>query len=768
MSLFWLEAALDPVAVVRADATSRNESLRQGLAYLLAGRFLAYDQRRASEDWPQVGAFEPGRPADAASRLLLGTGLYLVGDTASQDYLRRLATHGPKSDLRTVAAVLCGMALADANRPLEAARFLQGRARRTGEPLDRAVLWTHSGIRFAEAGEYEAALKATRAVRELGRSQTTERGPWLKTMKAVAGNNELLFSGPPSLHTKRRKTARVAMVESIDDYLSEGLAAFVDGQFEEKLRDPYTRTITWGAQDPAEQPLTAALLRAELVADWSLLRRVRRVLGRFELVTRLRGDRSPSGALHHLRRAGDEKGLAQGARAVFRMGPVSALRDVITALRPLELSRILKTGQLPLIREGADLLQPREADSLAHQFAHEPELLFELGPPGMQTVARVCRVASGRGQTATALGLRALADRAPDHALSMLAPSGAAINWQVVTKQARTAWVDYVQTHISTPGDQRFLAEAVSVGLATSDAGVIKPMLRKAFDEREDLDATLLLLQAEIPLDPPLRRRLIKIAVEAVQRVQRDAAEGRFGLGRVAPAHVLAVLLRRQRSSSAWRVLVDFLLDERVAGDDKGAALDLLADGGTRIPHESRGRLRSSVRELRSADVQLFRESPVGPAVRLALRLGAFPRADALSAVLRLADSPDLSERVQAGQTLVAAYSRLHPAALATLALSLSEDGNHEVRAVAGRSLAALPPFQDQSLRQLVTERLRELMREVGVVVPRGVLLGLARARHVGHPTNRSLLEDARSLGKAHPAYSVRSAAERATVRRRP
>ena len=147
-----------------------------------------------------------------------------------------------------------------------------------------------------------------------------------------------------------------------DVLLAEGLTEFLSTSFQRSLANPYSRTITFQAQDPTEARLRGALVRSELLADWHDIRRARRLFGRYLVLSKLGTQGGvPAAALELMRRAGDGDGLKAAARTIAIVGSPAPLRAATgSLLARKDLGASEAVASMRLLEPGLICFHPRK------------------------------------------------------------------------------------------------------------------------------------------------------------------------------------------------------------------------------------------------------------------------------------------------------------------------------------------------------------------------------------------------------------------------
>lgn len=763
----WIEVLVDPGGQTRFLEESDP---RYGVALLLQGRFRDYESIRGSTGWPGLGediqALQHARESDASFTLLSALCGHLSGNgSATEMYFALSSAKDTSEDLRVAAAVLGGIAAADAGSPSAAASRLNEVLGHTGDPVRRMLLSIHAGVRAAEAGDMDAAIEATdRAIAERP-SESTRSSQQREMYSAIARHNRWHFSALANLGSALRtrrlpRRSRFESLNEIDLLLADALSSYLEDQFRVALSDPYARTLSWRAEDPIDRPFVGALLRAECLADWDSLRRARRLVGRYQLLSDVAAETTRSTGFQLLRRAGDRKAMEQAARLFSRVGPLEGLRDSTTAVVGQAWPPLEQSAVLALIREGADLLTEEVAAQTLRRILADRLLITRHAAEALPALARLERVAGPTAREELAEELFKLTDTKNPLVLHSMQSVVRSLDWSAVTEGARARWLGYLQAHLGDGTDAQFLAAGLALGLSTAGIEDVEPLLEEAFSRRPSLDIAGMLIDGVGDLRESTRALAVQMAADSLIAEQTDAAAGRFGFGTVNVSALLAALLSGA-DEEPWRVLTDYLLDPNVAGEGKASALNRLSASGASLPPEPLSRLRKGVPDL-SAYSEPWISPPhslAGSVLRFGLHINAFDEAEALARLLDLVGDRSVEARLEGVRTIQFASRGLSAGTVATLALALIGDDDHNVRAEAGRETAALRVDSEPAVTKVIVDRLSRLLTERGVVVPLGVLVGLRHARP--SPAIGKLFETASSVGLQHLSARVRQAAAR-------
>jgi hypothetical protein len=419
---------------------------------------------------------------------------------------------------------------------------------------------------------------------------------------------------------------------------------------------------------------------------------------------------------------------------------------------------------LQVLRFTADLLAPAEARVALDAIQ---TTLAAGGPPDLpgrsqllvlrKEVAWVAAAALGNacgaaGEVANLLLDEAEKQRQNDELLDRgLGRAVAEIEWEDVPQSVRQGWIRLLRTRgASLPGT----AEVVSRQLGSQALAQVSPSAIDSLAHR--LNAAL----SGKPIDPTLRREGVPIVREALNTIRSDAAKGTYSMGGISAADIAAGLIVMAGSQELWPELTDFLLDSRVHREDRTPAFERLARADLSLPAEVTARFHAHAQDLLLATQtpHLFEASlvPYPSALRFLGAHGLLSDADTYDAVATLSGAASATGRYEAAVTVAVLAVTLPRSHLLALALPLSRDDDVDVRANAGRALAALVQ-PTEPLGAVALRRLTELLAEDGLLAP---LLVLRALRDVRGGLQAEVRRQVEELAEQHPSRSVRAEAK--------
>jgi hypothetical protein len=665
--------------------------------------------------------------------------------------------------LATLATLLQALLYSDTGRGDDAIKLLRGRANRSEDQLQEALLRMQLGMRYGEKREFQAAIRETNTAQALA-----QRSPkaWRLAIGTAAAHNIFAYRWNAE-SIMERPLELPAFTDSIaltrgSLLLADAFSPLLDESFERSLAEPYARSVRFRAVDPVEASLRGALMRAELLSIWNATRQSRQLLGRYLTLSRL-GTPSgvPPGALELLRRAGDSKGLALTARTIWRLGPLPPLLLTVSTIVRRDFAQAEPAPLFSLLEAAADLLPAPEAGVALDQLMSERGEFLREWSTSIGAMAELTKSAPPQAQPVVATFAREIL-QTDSHAgvVQSLTRVIEAIRWAEVDSIERNAWLKLVRDRNHPNVDA--VAPAVLHALAHVERRAVEALLRARLEEAVALDTIAVTIAALDPLPGWAAARAWPGLDEAMREIRYAAEQGQYGLGGLDVGRLAVAVLRTDLSNKrGWRNLVDFLLDPRVAVSAKTGALDALSWRDVQIPAEATRLLRSEIRTISGFDEPLggFPEAFEGAVLRLAARVGGLTKDELLVRLLGLAGQPTTVGRVVAALALPALTPQVGIEVALTLGLSLTHDADPEVRGAAGAALTQIRGQMPPALKDAKRSRLQALLAEPGAIVPIRVLGGLGRGGPAARLDTQTTTLVA-GLRDHHPSRAVREAAQ--------
>lgn len=337
----WVEVLTDP-AGVSTRASRVMADYRVAAALVLQGRLLDYSlQRERDSSLPPLDAAE--WPVDQDRALLLAILHHVQGGYgAAIERFRQLLAGQLSPDAVLVSGVLGSMALAETDEHpacLELLEAIHARLRGphedfgggpTPDPVRLAgqlLTGLHIGRRYAERGDWAAAIEATQAVSAV--QPVTSKTVRLLRHVARGNLDDYRLRAPSRFHALPKGGRPPAVPEPVQRRLwdSRGaLAQLLEDDARIAFTDPLRPTSYMTSEDRTDRHLWAATHHGEVLADFAGSRRGRSDLGRYRLLAAatggpIRPDGQPeSDDFSVLLQAGEHDGLERAARWFLRRG----------------------------------------------------------------------------------------------------------------------------------------------------------------------------------------------------------------------------------------------------------------------------------------------------------------------------------------------------------------------------------------------------------------------------------------------------------------
>jgi hypothetical protein len=549
---------------------------------------------------------------------------------------------------------------------------------------------------------------------------------------------------------------------------SEGYQVYLGQAFEAAVGST-TRHL--GGVDRGEFAVYQGLLFLELLGHpHTMARRSELAVLRFMLSAEDHNVELQQEALRLFRQGRDKKRLSAALRRIRSGGPLSALHgDALQVLKRRVEPPRLGDVELTLLTAAAELLSVAEASRALDAVLSCIKIPFLLSDRNWQ--AESARL---EDVWPTAVALAFVAERVDDVAARLFmdvsagvgkgdelldrvhARTADALDWGQVSPSTSAMWRKWASG--STADVQRNLLQAINSNLGLPGA----PGLQKETGELnlEELANVLNgVINGRGQLEPQRATTAQHLVRDALSSIRRDAARGAFSGGGLSVADIAVGLALYAGGGELWEDITDFLVDPLVQRADKSEALERIAREADQIPESVARALGADLDSLLSiAPRELFGGvsdiNPYPSALRSIAALKVIGEDRLLTECARLAGAVDASTRIEAAKTLTTIVRLGPPPWTVVLALQFSRDPDAGVRAEAARCLALLLP-QSKEQEVLIGDRLIELLREDGILVPILILRGFAEVKD-SVPINRVTRVVIENLAKYHSARGVR------------
>lgn len=480
--------------------------------------------------------------------------------------------------------------------------------------------------------------------------------------------------------------------------------------------------------------------------------------------------------LRLLRNAGASDELSLAIDHLRNAGPLSALsEDARQVLLQRGKPALIRSVELQVIQAAAELLTPVEVQrALASIFA-----VIDSGGPmefprtWQQPVSRLGEAWLAAALVANASGtvdiglvadklLQAAQNATPEDPLwdSTLSKALQALDWARMPTESTSAWSEwFTQTQPSLPMLAEVFSQKVDMSDSLRDVGDITSI--------EDVASRLNRAMRGRELSPDEVTASLALVQSALVQIRQSAANHVFGFGGIRVADVAAALIIYGRTQDLWADLAPFLADSQVARSDRSAAFERFAGERPPLPRVVADQFRDVGRTL------LMTPDPVGPPgdqlvpypelLRFLSNYDLLDTSSTLMLVAQLAGSANVMAREEAARTVASLASHRTDSWLLAVATQLSNDAVPTVKAHAGRALALLAS-REASFEVETSQRLTELLREDGVLVPFFVLSELRASTDIPE----AVIEEIVRLSTAHPSRFVRDRASALATRALP
>lgn len=509
----------------------------------------------------------------------------------------------------------------------------------------------------------------------------------------------------------------------------------------------------------------ASLLGLELVGS-RLVYPVRKNLAIMRLVQSTGDTLVLADAVRLLRHAGASKELTRTLRRLRTAGPLAALAHDARQVLARRLSGTgLRTLEMEVLAAASDVLTKPEARHAIGGI--EASLDSENGPAGVVGHWRLHVLQREVAWTALA-ALAGPADAEDRVARRLLQELGRLANdLELADRGMRRAIIQMDWKRVS-PGTSLAWVRALEARRdelpATFD--VLASFADDAPEPAQEGDVLELLaswVNAQIrgqrqSREPPIDEDSIR---HTMQKIRNDAAGGRFSVGGTDVADIVAALISAGHGLGLWPDLVEFLMDGRVARDDRTYAFDRLARADISIPSDLavviRQKAKLALRQTTSTP-GWSGENELTPYPALLRFLGAHGLIDAAESygfIAELSGSSDDVARREAARTIALFATRAPREELLAFVLPLSHDRDSTVRAQIAVALARLAT-ESSALAPAAGERLLRLLDEDGLEIP---LVAIRALKDASVPLSTEVVDYLSGAQGSHPSRAVRLAA---------
>jgi hypothetical protein len=545
------------------------------------------------------------------------------------------------------------------------------------------------------------------------------------------------------------------------------------------------RVATIAKGDSALSSLYASILSAELTGSIADTTRTRKILGNVLAVRVANGLLEGPGwheeAARLLRQADAEDHLRRFLQHLRMNGPLRVLKEAAEKLAEvLADSGFVTTSDLVVLDRAADLVPSKHSEiaiDISLRYCRQTRdgrmkkssvVSWKRTETALRTLSGIVSGNPGVDMdrvAAKALTLIAFSDAPGDEfTFDALVELAEAVDWTAVRSSTKGAW-----TSIITSVERDARVRAVDVIRLCRALGCSCPShVLDSLTGHDLVGAVAADLLPELRGSKPTSAA-VAVVTELVESVRASASAGRFGSSSYFAVPLAAHLFRRTQESSVWAVLVGALTDPNVPTVGKIEALQVLVGSAAEValPAGAAEELVSKPIPNLTEDRHAFFSAPpeqLNAAWRnfyLAYNL-VQPNA-VRDDIIRFVGAREADVRAEGSLgCFVSVTKKPEDDWPWVLLLQLSHDRDPIVGNAASKALANLTvSYPDFGFMQAVENRVTELLQDVGIAKPMGVLNGLREAveGRGDRETRLWCADQVRDLRESHPSRNIRRAA---------
>lgn len=791
MSLKWIAALVAPADVSPHPNFPPSEVQAEELfGLLMQARFVDHDRIVNQEDEPGLPPPTRARPSISASPAEIDVlaacrqGFESSDANRNLDHLVDLLRKRTLDPVGEVAVtLLTSTLLAELDRHHEAVSLVGDLLGRTGGDLEggfpRAIALQHLALRKLETGEtgLQESREATALLRKM-RLKDVEpfrlsAGVSWSYKKTIASMRQELLAAAQSHQVRAEPldgSGWQKIVRSEPPLLS--LRTSVRGLrgYQEAAKAAFRDEFHAGGEtvfmdDPVDPPMYSAVLHYDVIGHSGEVFGWRTQLGIQRATPFFVGaslEWHAREVIRLLRQADNLQLLELAVRNIRAGGPLmSLLGDAEQIARAKIKSKSFSTVELVVLAGSAQLLPEALAEELFDAIstairtgATSTSLRWEIESSRLEKALVAVSAIAGTINKSSAMA-RLLLEVAQDttsedpfmeQALVRIADG---LDWVNVSTDVMEAWREWL-----TGGDSNL---HISIAAEISDSLTLPseaeepslPLSRKGIAE---IINRHLVSKESIP--ESLKGPLVEAMMTSMSRVREDAAQHTFVMGGGPVAELGLAVAHITNDEELWAALAIFLMDPRVARHDKSLAFDRIAEGHWPASRQFVSELRAHWHELLFSSEPSMMETTINPypsLLRAAIALG-LPSSEEITDLLTRLSGGEATARVEAARTARVIGRNTNWQWITHVALHLSQDRDHVVRAEAGRALTALLG-SSQDLTELVHKRVLELLREDGLLIPTLLLRGL---EETNAKLPSAISGEISRIGQDHLAFGVR------------
>ena len=535
--------------------------------------------------------------------------------------------------------------------------------------------------------------------------------------------------------------------------MADGLASVEKSRFE-VWADPHARyLLKWdGTTSPQ---LFSAEFTADIAGDHSRWKHACALYGRHQLTCA--ADSQDEAAelgegLSALRRSGDSQSLKMAISRLHNGGPLGPLAAAVNSIPVGGWTITTADSNFAALAQAGDLVDEPAATELvcwsADALEDPSELNDRLKPSrtvpmaAMEAAAGLLCAAAGPAHSQIARIVAAMPDQPPHMTTQCVAEAIFQLDYSNVGDHGRQALWEKARAEHGRTGVAalRWLTANNHPGAET------EAIARTASGDLRALEA----VDNLSVLSPADATAIAGLLADAAAKNLADARSGTHGGDRIDAAYWLVRLNAAHPDLDRWDEALELLLDPATAGHDKIPACLRIAGNPGAIPEPVRNTLADNIASIGQAQPGIGFEADIGGIETvLAISLGALSGGDAAAAMAELA-SGTAERRRSAAMLLGWGQQPAQQPMLAALIADHHPLVRHEAAIAVGLLAAADPTPPNSTLAWT-------LARKDGILLPAGVLSGLARN---SEPANPLAADVARHL-RQHPSAIIRRWATR-------
>ena len=221
---------------------------------------------------------------------------------------------------------------------------------------------------------------------------------------------------------------------------------------------------------------------------------------------------------------------------------------------------------------------------------------------------------------------------------------------------------------------------------------------------------------------------VISACTERILRTREEAARNSYGYGGINACLIGAIASSASSDTGLdmWEGVTEFLLDSKVAFEEKGPVLDWLAVRLDQMPTSVLSAISAGSSRLKPANTgqRFFGEDALAAWLRFLCVTKSMSQSEAITEFVALSRSSEAFQRVEAARSAKYVAVVADPAIIVGCLLQMTSNEEIIVRAEAANGLTSFLTAR-ADLDPLVAQRLVELLDCDGFAVPFAVLRGL-------------------------------------------